>query len=373
MNVLVTAEHFGYGPIATALNVVKELKKYDDITLSFMGTGIALEQAKMSNYFDKIIECKTYDINELKKVKMILLNFDVILSSENQPGAKYAVECGHEAVYFIDNLMWMWDRLDKGLENVKGYFISEIIPSKDNFNRIGNKISNPYFVGPLRELHTNNNLTKEKKLIINIGGAEAFVIDSKIIINFYNKLINEILEVGLIDSLFEKIIICGGSGVIDNLKIKNVNEKVTIKTLSNEDYLNELDSCSHCIFASGLGNFIESVWRDKDILFVPPINYSQLLQLSYYKELDLGYKIINWDRFSFFKKIPKLLDENTGVDLVIDNVKKYLTDNTNIIKDEVIQFLENSQNTYYKNRQKYVSKFNGNAAKLVAQIIYNDN
>ena len=91
MNVLVTAEHFGYGPIATALNVVKELKKYDDITLSFMGTGIALEQAKMSNYFDKIIECKTYDINELKKVKMILLNFDVILSSENQPGAKYAV------------------------------------------------------------------------------------------------------------------------------------------------------------------------------------------------------------------------------------------------------------------------------------------
>ncbi len=373
MKLLITAEHFGYGPITTALNVVKELKKYNDINISFMGTGIALEQAKMTNYFDKIIECKTYDINELKKVKNILLDYDVILSSENQPGVKFAIECGHKSVYFIDNLMWMWDKLDEGLEQAKGYFISEIIPSKKNFDRIGKNIKNPHFIGPLRELKTKKILSKEKKLIINIGGAEAFVIDSNIVKKYYNKLINEILDIKLIYSSFDKIIICGGSGVINSLKINNANDKTVVKTLSNEEYLNELDSCSHCIFASGLGNFIESVWRDKDILYIPPINYSQLLQLDYYEKMDFGFKIINWDEFDFFQKIPTLLDENTGVDLVIDNVKKYLNDKSDIVKNVVQEFLQNSQMKFYDKRKKYISKFNGNGAKEIAQIIYKEN
>ena len=80
MNILVTAEQFGYGPVATALSVVKELKKFPKIKLTFMGTGIALEQAEMSNYFDEIIECKTFDKNELEKFKNKILSFDVILS-----------------------------------------------------------------------------------------------------------------------------------------------------------------------------------------------------------------------------------------------------------------------------------------------------
>ena len=61
MRVLVSAESFGYGPITTCLNIVKELKKYDDVTLDFIGSGIALEQAKMSNYFDKYYICDTFD------------------------------------------------------------------------------------------------------------------------------------------------------------------------------------------------------------------------------------------------------------------------------------------------------------------------
>ena len=127
MKILVTAEQFGYGPIATCLNVIKELKKYPNIELTFMGTGIALEQAIMSNYFDKIIECKTYDIKELEQKKEEFYKYDVILSSENIPGAIYALKLGLKNVYYMDNLMWMWDKLEDGLENLKGYIISEII------------------------------------------------------------------------------------------------------------------------------------------------------------------------------------------------------------------------------------------------------
>ena len=33
MKILVSAESFGYGPITTGLNIVKELKKYNDVKL----------------------------------------------------------------------------------------------------------------------------------------------------------------------------------------------------------------------------------------------------------------------------------------------------------------------------------------------------
>ena len=35
MKILVSAESFGYGPITTGLNIVKELKKYNDVKLDF--------------------------------------------------------------------------------------------------------------------------------------------------------------------------------------------------------------------------------------------------------------------------------------------------------------------------------------------------
>ncbi len=368
MNILVTAEHFGYGPIATALNVVKELKKYSDVKLTFMGTGIALEQAIMSKYFDEIIECKTFDIHELEKFKDKILSFDIVLSSENQPGAKFAIIHGHKRVYFIDNLMWMWDKLDSGLEEAKGYIISEIISSKENFERIGKNIKNPIFTGPLREIDINKPLTKENKLIINTGGAEAFVIDSEIIKSYYNKIINEILLAPGIEQ-FDKIIICGGSGVINSLKINNNSSKIQIKTLSNNDYQKELNSCSHVILSSGLGNFIESVWRNKDIMYIPPVNYSQLLQLDYYKTLDLGFEIVNWDVFDFFIEVPKLLDENTGVDMVIGNVKKYLNSKDDVILKTTTAFFNTSQKDYYPKRNNYINQFEDNSSQKVAEII----
>ena len=89
--------------------------------------------------------------------------------------------------------------------------------------------------------------------------------------------------------------------------------------------------------------------------------------------MDFGFKIINWDEFDFFQKIPTLLDENTGVDLVIDNVKKYLNDKSDIVKNVVQEFLQNSQMKFYDKRKKYISKFNGNGAKEIAQIIYKEN
>ena len=185
MRILVSAESFGYGPITTGLNVVKELKNYPNLKLDFIGSGIALEQAKMSGFFDKLYICDTFDNKDLEKNIDIFKKYDILLSSENVNGAIFALENGIKNTYYIDNLMWMWDKIPEGLNNVKKFFISETIPCEDNFNRIGKDIVNPVFVGPIRNFDKKNCSTKNK-LIINIGGAESFLLEHNLIIKFYS-------------------------------------------------------------------------------------------------------------------------------------------------------------------------------------------
>lgn len=372
--ILITAEKFGYGPIITCLNVVKNLsntlsKKNRKEKLIFLGTSIAKEQAILSKLFDQVIECKTYDYNELESFKSLFVNAKAILSSENQFGAIYAKRLALKNVYFIDNLVWMWDQITPGLGNVDGYFISETFSSKENFKRIGMNVKNPIFIGPLREINKKHYKSKNM-LMINFGGAEAFMLDKSILEKFYLKALNEILSKPVINK-FNKIFVCGGSGIIDYLKREvTFPGKVEIKTLPNEEYIQKLHLCSHVIMSSGLGNFIESIGIAKNLMFIPPVNYSQLLQLIEYKKLDLGLELLNWDAYSFYKKVPHLLDEETGVNMVVDNVKQYLKDISNILHDKVIDFI-NSQThqKYFAKRDEYTSKFSGDAASIVVETI----
>lgn len=371
MKILVSAESFGYGPITTGLNVLQELKKYPNIELDFIGSGIALEQAKLSELFDNYYLCNTYDFNDLNKNIDIFKRYNVFLSSENVNGAIFALEHGLKNTYYIDNLVWMWDEIPSGLNNVKKYFISEIIPCKNNFNRIGKNIVNPVFVGPIRKIEKKSCKSKNQ-LLINIGGAESFLLEHDLIIKFYSNIINDILSSNLIDN-FDSIIICGGSGVLKNITLEKENKKIKICTLSHGDYLKELENSSYCILASGLGNFIESVGKNKNILFLPPINYSQLLQLDYYNEEKLGFNIINWNEFEFYKEIPKFLDEETGVNMVVSNIKQYLLkDYRSIILKKINEFLNSNQSDFFERRGNYIDSFDGNASSFIANTIIND-
>lgn len=372
--ILVTAEKFGYGPIITCLNVIKQLKKelYHqklNIKLYFLGTSIAKEQALLSNFFDKVIECKTYDYSELEKQQQLFENAIAVLSSENQFGAIYAKRLGHKNVYFIDNLVWMWDRITFELENVDGYFISETFSSKENFKKIGKDVKSPIFIGPLRDIDRTH-YKSENSLMINFGGAESFMLEKEIVDKFYLKILKEILT-PIVVKKFDTIYVCGGSGVINTLlQTLPPFPNVQIKTLSNKEYLEKLHICSHVIMSSGLGNFMESVGIAKPIMFIPPINYSQLLQLNEYKKLNLGFNLVNWDSYAFYKDVPNLLDEETGVKMVVENVKKYLSDNSNILSNRVKEFINSQkQNSYFDKRDIYISQFSNNAAEIVINTI----
>lgn len=372
MRILVSAESFGYGPITTCLNVMKELKVFPNVVLDFIGSGISLEQAKLSKYFQTYYNCDTFDFSSLEKNKDVFKKYDIFVSSENVNGAIFALKNNINNTYYIDNLMWMWDKIPTSLNNVKKYFISEIIPSKENFERIGKQIKNPVFVGPIREIDINSEISSNQ-LIINIGGAESFLLNHDLISKFYNRIINDILSSEELQK-FSKIIICGGSKVLKNVILENKNQNVEKVTLSHEEYLKEMKKSSHCILASGLGNFIETIGKDKHIMYLPAINYSQLLQLEYYSNQQFGFKNLNWTSFDFYNDIPKYLDEETGVDLVVSNIKKFLDGNyKKFIQSTIKNFIYEDQNKYFNIRKDYIRSFPKDASKVIARTIFQDN
>lgn len=372
MKVLVSAESFGYGPISTCLDVVKELKKFDDVSLDFIGSGISLEQAKLSKYFDKFYECDTYDKEDLKKFADVYKEYDIYFNSENIQGAIFGLNY-IKNVYYVDNLVWMWDEIPAELGKVKKYFISETFSCKENFKRIGNVIENPVFVGPVRNLKINTNKKIKNQILINIGGASSFLFDQSIINKFYNKIINDILESSSINK-FDSIIICGGSEVLSNIVLRRPNNKVLIKTLSHDEYLNAMNESKCLILSSGLGNFIETLNSKKNIMYLPPINYSQLLQLNYYDLMSYGFEIMNWNLFEFYKEIPMYLDEETGVKMVMENVNEYIkNDYKDMINNRIDKFINSNQKDFFNIRKKSFEKFDKNAAKIIAETIYNEN
>ena len=372
MKILVSAESFGYGPIITCLSVIKELKKYNDVKVDFIGSGISFEQAELSGYFDNLYECDTFDFESLKKFENVFKSYDIFFSSENVNGAIYGLQY-IKNTYYLDNLVWMWDKIPEELGNTKKFFISETFPCKENFERVGHVIKNPIFVGPVRDLNTKKNQKNKNQLLINIGGGSSFLLDQSVVNEFYNKIINDILTTPEINK-FDSIIICGGSKVINNLSLDIKNEKFIVKTLANEEYLKVMNESSHCIMASGLGNFIETLNQDKNIMYLPAVNYSQLLQLQYYNKMKFGFKILNWNNFEFYKEIPMYLDEATGVDMVIENIKKFnSSDYRDFIHNFIKDYLNKSQEKSFKQRNIFFNSFNKNAANIIAEIIYNDN
>ncbi len=372
MNILVSAESFGYGPITTCLSVIKELKKYDDVTVDFIGSGISLEQAKLSGFFNKFYECDTYDFESLKKFENVFKKYNILFSSENVNGAIYGLNF-IKNVYYVDNLVWMWDKIPEQLGMVKKFFISQTFPCQENFKRIGSVIKNPIFVSSVRDLNSKKANKIKNQLLINIGGASSFLLQQSVINKFYNKIINDILGTPEAKR-FNSIIVCGGSKVINNMNLEVKSKKIKVKTLANEEYLKVMNESSHCIMSSGLGNFIETLNKDKNIMYLPAINYSQLLQLQYYEKMNLGFKILNWNNFNFYHEIPQYLDEVQGVNLVVENVSKFNNGNfQKIVIDSFREFLSESQEKSFKKRNDLFASYDKNAARIIASTIYDEN
>ena len=65
----------------------------------FMGSNLAMEQAKKTDLYDSHISCNTYDQEELLKNKEVFDYMDCLISFENPSGAIFAINAGVKTFY----------------------------------------------------------------------------------------------------------------------------------------------------------------------------------------------------------------------------------------------------------------------------------
>lgn len=366
--VCVTAEAFGYGPIITCVNIMKNLRKKMDISFVFLGSGVALEQARMSGLFADYVECETYSAEALKNQE-IFQNVEWIVSFENLMGAVLGVR-EHKHVLYVDNLFWMWDSLPKELYEVDAYFAVETINLDKNFERLGSQIKRLYKVGPLRDFQRKGTQILEKRLLINLGGAESFLENSNTIRSMYSVILRNFIN--SLDNMFDgEIIICGGNWIITELQEMLLDRTVVFKSFANYEYLEMLETSKYLIMSPGLGNFYELMNVNQKVYMLPPINYSQFLQLRAYLKEDVGISALNWDSFDWYIKVEDYLEEKKGVELVQRNIERFLLDEKaqKKICDKMMSYIYEESLGCHQRRQAFLDRCNRNGIEDVINII----
>ena len=121
----------------------------------------------------------------------------------------------------------------------------------------------------------------------------------------------------------------------------------------------------------GLGNFFEALSLKNEVLFVPPINYSQYWQLEAYRELGIGFRINNWNDYHWFVPVEKYAKEEDGVNQVLANVnlflnhkpsQKYLTEN-------IGNYLTSPCGNYGKERRGHLLSYKKDGVESVVDEI----
>ena len=82
---------------------------------------------------------------------------------------------------------------------------------------------------------------------------------------------------------------------------------------------------------------------------------------------------MNWNIFDFFSDVPELLDEESGVNLVAENIKNFLKNQPKfVVQKEILEYLNSSQKNYYEKRKNIINSYKKNSSKEVANNIYED-
>lgn len=370
MQILVTAEMFGYGPIITCNYLVESLKNKVCAKWIFMGSGIAMEQAKRTGFFDEYVFCETYDIDELEKKRNYFEESDAVISVENLQGALFCVRNSFK-VYYIDNLFWLWGSIPEELNKVSCYFIVDYFNARENINRIGQGIKKYEFVGPLRKFNVIESDRKENKILINFGGAESFLSNFELVLDFYSIALKGIFSTCR-EAFIEEIVVCGGNRMVESIKDRLGNESdIRYASFSKEDYLEELRTAQYVILSPSIGNFSESLDLSIPIMMLPPINYSQFWQMEEYKKLGLGIEMKNWNDFQWYVEVERNVEESIGVDQVMENVQRFVKDEAawHELYHEAKRYVNMNGQDYSKCRKDYQRMFCDDGIEHIARVI----
>ena len=276
---LLTAENFAFGPIGKLLTVADLLKKRGH-ELVFAGFGTSLQLA--NDYpFDAVYEIDTDNSNSRNKLKKIISEVDMLISSMDLQSVLLAKDLGKPTVY-IDCLFWFWEDIPKPLFDIDLYVREKSINDvKDceNEKKFKLKIKNLYSVGPIiSEIKKENRI---HQAIVSYGGGEASHWYKVGRDTNYPDVMTSIL-VNYVDwKSFDRVIIATGKHILKHLSSKFKNTQFEFTNCSSHfGFLKEMSKSEIILTTAGLVTTQEAFQSETPLIFLPPSNNSHYVLLD---------------------------------------------------------------------------------------------
>jgi len=350
MRILCEAISFGFGPVSKLLSLCELLNQKH--SLSFIGSGCSLTLANKTNFFENIIVFDTTSSTDFNNT-ISFEEYDIVISVMN-PIFGRAVINNNCKLVVIDSLFTMWDRIDPIWEKCDLLVIQSFFGEKNRL-KISHNLSNAHIVGPIISPQIEQKIkSPNNTLLINFGGADyPYIRTFKDISIFIKKFVIELTSINMFD---EMIIAIGPRGLAGLQDL--IHHGFKLFTFSHDDFLQQLSKSDTLFTIPGLTTAFESFHLAIPTLFLPPLNYSQFLNLRTFRLLGLSYTGAHWDDH-FSTPNTNQLTEKEGVQMVESLVAKAHNDPTvlstivkgykTILQDKhSLESMASKQNNFYK-------------------------
>ncbi len=290
--IILTAQDFAYGPIGKLLDLVSHMEN-KFFELVFIGFGTSLQLAK-KHKFSKVYKIDTELSKNKNKLKNIVKDADLLISSMDLPSLEIAQELGIKNVW-IDCLFWFWDEIPKIAQKADLYIAEISINNKKNLKKFKKKINNLLMVNTI--LPKLNKKKVEKQVLISLGGAEAthcYQIGKD---TYFPFIMTEILLKYVDWSCFDKIYLATNQRILSKLKGLFKKTKIIFCCLEHTKFVNTLSNSEVTLITPGLVTTQTAFYAKTPVLFLPASNNSQYLQLEEYRKEGLAKASVSLSDF----------------------------------------------------------------------------
>ncbi len=240
--------------------------------------------------------------------------FDAVLVVSNLTNINLYLDA-NIPVYYIDiHSWWHFNKHSRISKESKIYFYERFLVKKtEDISKKNNHIQ----VGPIINIASKRK--KKKKIIVNVGGGENKWITPGVNSNYINLIFDAILQI--IPSLKDyEVFIAGGSKAISQIQMLSVQNNFVAKTFKHDEFLTHLSEAEYLLTSPGLNAVFEGLYSECKVIFLPPQNASQIIQLKYYEDFGLVKKGLNLLKINDFNSIKKL-DESELTRIVLNKLK----------------------------------------------------
>lgn len=343
-----------YGSSAALLSVIE----YINMDIYCLINGITKEILSNNPKITQYIEVDNKSPEQVQKA-IQNLEFEVVLVVSNTSNL---------ALYKRMNKVVIFLHIHFFYTNIKRAFLSYVDHLFVQQFWDLSPINHPYTqVAPIIQFPTKIKNTIEKICLVNLGGGESrFIKPGEN--SGYGELVVTIL--GRLVHVFRgyRIVIAGGKKIIESVKDYAMQFGFEAQTFCNSEYLKFLSKSSILITAPGLNAVFEGLYAKIPIVFLPPQNYSQLIQLNKYEKAGLAISGLNFDLDKFNsdslteESLTKLflleLQQLASTDELIQNVIQTIENQLQYIQTEKFRYAcEAARNFLGNPKNKTISQF----------------